>query len=627
MDSEISKIGQLPEFIFGHLSTKEGRLKQARTTRVGFDHDSALHPHDPAENQAITISVRVGVDIAIKAVTLYYTTDGTLPQVPSANPDRDPHLFSIPMRRTEIQWDTLQWGYLETWTAEIPGQPKNTHIQYLIQGMTNTGTIVYSPYFDTAARELTDNLDDFDLPFIKKQARKNSPQIYGFYVDNETIPTWLREAVIYQIFVDRFAPDPDTDFSTPKDLDGFYGGTLRGITSKLDYLADLGINCLWLTPIFPSSSYHGYDPTDYGSVEARLGTEEDFQILLDEAHRRNIRVVLDYVTNHLSNQHPAFIAAQKDQTDSAYKWFDFINWPDEYECFFNVPSQPKIDSDCPQARAYLIENAQRWLERGVDGFRLDCAHGSTHAFWSCFRTATRAVNPDSVTFGEITSFPAFIRSFAGRMDGCLDFKLLEILRGFFAFGTLKVSEFDKILQQHYAYFNSNLVLPSFLDNHDMNRFLWTVKGDQRRLRLAALCQFTLPEPPIIYYGTEVGLSQLQEVGRLEESRLPMLWGKAQDSSLLEFYKNLIGLRRQIPEIWNLPRQTLLADDRLGVYAYLLGSHTVVLNNSSEVSTISLSNLQDSKLLLSTSSSPSWNPEKNQLQLSPFAGAIFQQLSS
>ena len=176
--------------------------------------------------------------------------------------------------------------------------------------------------------------------------------------------------------------------------------------------------------------------------------------------------------------------------------------------------------------------------------------GATHAFWSAFRVATRRAKADAAIFGEITDTPALMRSYTGRMDGVLDFHLLDLLRGFFAFQSIAVSQFDRAVRQHFAYFGQALVLPSFLDNHDMNRFLWIANGDTRRLKLAALCQFTLPQPPIVYYGTEVGLSQRQAVGRLEEARLPMLWDEQQDRDLLDFYQRLIHLRRQTSATWS-----------------------------------------------------------------------------
>jgi glycosidase len=619
MSQQPSQEPKLPEFIFGTLSTKEGRLKQARMARLGFYHDSVLDPPDPGPGQPITISVRVGAEIALKSATLYFTADGTPPGIP---PDpQDPALTSVPMARSRMDWDTLQWCYLERWTARIPGQPQGTHVQYVIQGVTNAGRVIVSPFVDTRAGEFVENRADYDLRYLEKLGRENRPQVYGFYVDDEGIPAWLRQAVIYQIFVERFAPNPDAEFATPADRGGFYGGTLKGIISRLDYLFQLGVTCLWLTPIFPSPSHHGYDATDYDAVEPRLGSDEDMRVLLDEAHRRGIRIILDFVANHVSDQHPAFVAAQRDQSSETYAWFRFRDWPKDYESFYDVRTLPKLNSDHPGVRAYLTDHARRWLERGVDGFRLDHAHGSTHAFWSVFRATTRAARPDSVTFGEITETPAYVRSFAGRMDGCLDFRLLELLRAFFAFGALKVSQFDHVLCQHFAYFGSDLVLPSFLDNHDMNRFLWLVKDDKRRLRLAALCQFTLPGPPIIYYGTEVGLSQLKEVGRLEESRLPMLWREAQDRGLLDFYKDLIALRRGASAAWSQPRQTLLVNDEAGLYAYACGPYAVYLNNSPRAATVPLGDWAGAELALTTEPHAALEAGGAKLRLPPYAGAV------
>jgi cyclomaltodextrinase / maltogenic alpha-amylase / neopullulanase len=138
---------------------------------------------------------------------------------------------------------------------------------------------------------------------------------------------------------------------------------------------------------------------------------------------------------------------------------------------------------------------------------------------------------------------------------------------------LSVSGLDGFLRRHLAFAPKDFVWPSFLDNHDMNRFLWVVDGDTRRLRLAALCQFTLPYPPIVYYGTEVGVSQERDVrsadgsGHPEEARLPMAWGDTQDGDLLRFYRALIGLRRATPRLWRGERRTVTADDATGLFAY------------------------------------------------------------
>ena len=317
------------------------------------------------------------------------------------------------------------------------------------------------------------------------------------------IPAWLREAVIYQIFVDRFAPIPGQPFADTQDLGAFFGGALRGITARLDYLSELGVNCLWLTPIFPAPSHHGYDPMDYFAIEPRLGDMADFQELVAAAHGRGLRVVLDFVANHLSRQHPAFVAAQADPASPTRAWFFFRDYPQTYEAFYDVPDQPVVNTDLPAVREYLIGAAQYWL-------------------------------------GD----------------------------------------------------------------------------DTRRLKLAALCQFTLPQPPILYYGTEVGLSQRQAVGRLEEARLPMLWNEQQDRSLLDFYRRLIQLRRRTTDVWSEPRTMVRVDDEHGLYAYRCGAYLVVLNNHDQATALSC---PAAELILTTDAGATLTGE--QLDLPPFAGAI------
>ncbi|MBA3529462.1 MAG: alpha-amylase, partial [Propionibacteriaceae bacterium] len=218
----------------------------------------------------------------------------------------------------------------------------------------------------------------------------------------------------------------------------------------------------------------------------------------------------------------------------------------------------------------------------------DYANGPTHAFWSEFRAATRAVKPDAVTIGEIVETADLQRSYQGRLDGTLDFLLLQQIRSFFAFETVSASEFDHFLRRHLSYFPADYVLPSFLDNHDMNRFLWVVKGDKRTLNLAAICQFTLPHPPIVYYGSEVGLNQERDLEypdgsrRPEESRVLMPSVDEEDGDLRSFFTVLIGLRRNNLGLWEGKRTTLAASDD-GFYAVRIdatsGSAIVTLNRS------------------------------------------------
>jgi glycosidase len=562
------------DFVFGTLATDDLRLAQIRAAAAGVDHAHDLTPRDPDPGQPIVIRVRLGAAVDADHVTAYVTTDGADPAggmgIARAG-------IAVELARVDVTWDTLSWTYRETWQGTIPGQPDGTMLRYRIEawnattGASTWATEIAGVVAGARPPGVTD-VDARQFAFAVDLWPLRRTAGFAVHVDRERVPEWLRDAVIYQVFVDRFATTGGVPFARPAAPSGSYGGTLRGVIERLDHIAELGATCIWLTPIFPSPSHHGYDTTDYRAIEPRLGTEADLRELLERAHARGLRVILDLVVNHCSSAHPAFRAALADRDAPEARWFTFTRWPDEYLSFFGVRDHPQLDTDDPGAREHLIESARHWLRLGVDGFRCDYANGPSHAFWSAFRAATRTVAPASVTIGEVVETPALQATYAGRLDGCLDFVLQQALRQTFGFGTLPVSGLDAFLRRHLAFAPSDFVWPSFLDNHDMNRFLWVVRGDTRRLLLAALCQFTLPHPPVVYYGTEVGLSQERDVrrpdgsGHPEESRLPMPWGDAQDTALLDAYRRLIALRTSDPALWRGERRTLVANDATGVLA-------------------------------------------------------------
>jgi len=237
-----------------------------------------------------------------------------------------------------------------------------------------------------------------------------------------------------------------------QDLAKPFGGTLRGVIEKLPYIHDLGFNAIWLSPIFTSPSHHGYDTSDYEQIEPRLGTQADFEVLVAKAHQLGIRVILDFVANHVSNQHPAFKAALQ-TPESPYKdWFYWDPWP-HYRCYFDVPEMPelRLTYGAP-ARRYLLEVAQKWLRLGIDGYRLDYASGPGLDFWVDFRRACREVNPESWLFGEVTKPADEQLSFSGGLDGTLDFLTCQALRETFAFQSWSLSRFAGYLQDSLAYF-------------------------------------------------------------------------------------------------------------------------------------------------------------------------------
>lgn len=562
MDEQPTNVTQ--DFIFGTMATDALRLDALQAQGRGLYHGYRTLPADPEPDQPVELLVSAGTEISADEVLALYTLDGSVPTAQSP---------ALALHRAEVLWDTLLWGYRHEWRGVLPPQPAGTHVRYRIVARGRNG----------AER------------WAEPDPLTGVPATFAYHVDRERVPDWLRTAVIYHIFVDRFSPGADRTWLPAATFNDIWGGTLRGIIDRLPYLEQLGATCLWLSPIFPSPSHHGYDATDYLHVEPRLGTDDDLRELLAAAHARGMRVLLDYVANHVSNEHPAFLAATAAADAPEREWFTFRQWPDVYRSFFDVATLPQLDNENPAARRYVIDCAKHWLRLGADGFRLDYANGPTHAFWTQFRAETRAVNPESFTVGEIVETAEVQRSYGGRLDGVLDFLLLQHMRAFFAFDSLTTSAFDSFLRRHLAYFPADFVLPSFLDNHDMNRFLWVVGGDKRRLKLAALCQFTLPHAPIIYYGTEVGLSQQHDLEfpdgtrRMEESRTLMPWDADQDADLLAFYGGLIAIRRAHPDLWRSPRETLLLDDA-GLYVVALGDDSgavVALNRTGEAREVTL----------------------------------------
>jgi hypothetical protein len=537
------------DFIFGTLATDELKLIHHRVLRRGVQHNHDMTPRDPQPGDVVTFTVRVGQDVDAEHVSLYYTTDGSSPE---GKRGASPNGHVLNMQRVDYVWDTLAWAYVAVWQGTLPPQPEGAVVRYRIGAWSAAGEgEIFADYPEFKATTERAAAAFFKGEPVPKDLPPTAARVdtFTFHVDRYAPPQWAKDSVIYQIFVDRFYPGDGRAWLQPKDLMGFFGGTLWGVRDKLDYLSDLGVTCLWLTPTFPSPTHHGYDVTDYLHVEPRMGGDEALHALVEAAHARGIRVLLDMVCSHLSNEHPYFVDALHDPRSPYREYFTFDqNDPIGYRAFFGVASMPSINPISIAARRWLCEVAQYWLrEFDVDGYRLDHANGAGPDFWADFQAACKAVKPDCLCFGEVVETPDVLRAYIGRLDGLLDFQVEDALRKVYAYGTMSEREFEALLERHYAYFPPEFVLPTFLDNHDMDRFLYAAGENKEALRRAAAAQMRLPQPPIIYYGTEVGLSQDSGKGvfGLEVSRLPMLWGDAQDKALLAYYKGLIMGRRRV----------------------------------------------------------------------------------
>jgi len=376
---------------------------------------------------------------------------------------------------------------------------------------------------------------------------------------------------VYQIFVDRFSTgDTHRDAKLAgKTANDWLGGNLKGIVSKLDYIADLGFDAIWLTPIYKGSAYHGYHVTDFYRVDPHFGTNEDFARLVREAHRRDIRVILDFVPNHVSRYHPFFIEAQKNPNSEYRDWFIFKHWPNDYMCFEDVRDLPKLDLYNPDARNYILDSAEFWLNFGIDGFRLDHVVGPPFDLWRDLIRLTHSYSRDIIlmpeiwvsgarkeifeTFwflhhsrrwwkqfywavarrgeGDVWVWKPYIRNplaetvvmrmFLEYFDTPLDF-----VTNFYIRRSVKLGEVPdvRLPKKHFH----------FLDNHDMDRIMMVARNDKELILEALRYLVENAENVIFYYGTEIGATHSDPVSSKEYGDLQvrgfMDWSLARDGN-------------------------------------------------------------------------------------------------
>lgn len=396
-------------------------------------------------------------------------------------------------------------------------------------------------------------------------------------------PDWVKHAVFYQIFPDRFARGENSEgplgvtfkpWGSPPEEQGFQGGDLWGIVEKLDYLQELGIDALYLNPIFSSASNHRYHTFDYMQIDPLLGGDVAFRELLDRAHERSMRVVLDGVFNHASRGFWAFHHILETGGNSPYlDWFIVQNWPlrpyqhsaddpHNYAAWWDLPALPKFNTDNPGVRAYLLEVSRHWIAFGADGWRLDVPDEiDDPAFWRKFREVVKDVNPDAYITGEIwREAESWLQG--DMFDSVMNYIFSRSAFGFFGSESLRTDykpggfplkrldaeSFAKEIELMLSLYDweINLAQLNLLDSHDTARALWIVDGDESALRLAALFQMTMPGSPCIYYGDEIGMSGPDDPG----CRGAFPW-HAQDSwnrELHHFYRRAIALRRRHPAL-------------------------------------------------------------------------------
>jgi alpha-amylase len=411
---------------------------------------------------------------------------------------------------------------------------------------------------------------------------------------------WWRDAVFYEIFVRSF-----------NDSDGDGIGDFNGLTQKLDYLQELGIDAIWLMPIHPSPSYHGYDVLNYYAINSEYGTMDEFKNLLNEAHRRGIRIIIDLVLNHTSDRHPFFMEANSG-TDSEYR--DWFVWSDTggnqwhqgnggYYFGFFWSGMPDLNYRNPDVTGQMFEVTSYWLnEVGIDGFRIDAAKHlieegqqventeATHEWFKGFYTFYKNEDQNAYTVGEVYGAGAFMATkYAQQMDHIFNFEvasgIVNSVKGETNTGITSAWTFTlkDMTDGNYA---------TFLTNHDQNRVMSVLNGSEEKAKLAAVILMTSPGTPFIYYGEEIGMQGKKPD---EDIRLPMQWSAdanagfttgtpwrapdpkyvdvnvgAQDAdpdSLLNLYRTLTKLREEHAAL-RTGSLTVLETGNTGVYAVL-----------------------------------------------------------
>lgn len=409
------------------------------------------------------------------------------------------------------------------------------------------------------------------------------------------VPAWARGAVIYQIYPDRYAQagtcdltgklEPYTIHASWEELpdwrpneqgeitnSDFFGGNLKGITEKLPALAELGVEILYLNPIFKAWSNHRYDTADYNVIDPMLGIEEDFVLLCETAHRLGMHVLLDGVFSHTGDRNTLFQQAISDPESPYRSWYQFRTWPDEYESWWGIRTLPCLNKTDPGYLNYLVRDPDsvvaRWLRLGADGWRLDVADELPDSLIRMIKTRMREEKPDALLMGEVwedasnkVAYDQRKRYFVdGELDSVMNYPFKNAIIAYVTgkddgFGLRETVE---TIQENYPKEVLECCM-NLLSTHDTARILTVLGGGgtgsreveavqrlteqqrqnaKQRLKIASFLQFTLPGAPAIYYGDEAGM----EGGKDPFNRQCYPWGR-EDPELMQHYRALCALRK------------------------------------------------------------------------------------
>ncbi|MEG0732413.1 MAG: glycoside hydrolase family 13 protein [Vagococcus sp.] len=407
--------------------------------------------------------------------------------------------------------------------------------------------------FDMSEEAIEKAENYFRMPFFQEIDRFKSPE-------------WVKETVWYQIFPERFANgdksnDPEQTLPWNSKLPGredFFGGDLQGVIDHLDYLVDLGINGLYFCPIFKASSNHKYDTIDYFDVDPDFGDKALFKKLVEEAHKRGIKVMLDAVFNHMGYYSPQFQDVVKNEEKSKYKdWFHIHSFPVElgkngnvegaktlsYDTFAFTPMMPKLNTANVEVQDYLLDIATYWIkEFNIDAWRLDVANEVDHHFWKRFYKETTDLNNDFYILGEIWhSSQSWLNG--DEFHAVMNYAFTETITNFFVKDAISSTKMASGLYEQLMLYRdqTNQVMFNCLDSHDTARLLHLAGENKDIAKMTLAFTFMQHGSPCIYYGTEIGMTGDND----PDCRRCMVWEEdKQDLVFLDFIKQLVALRKE-----------------------------------------------------------------------------------
>ncbi len=445
----------------------------------------------------------------------------------------------------------------------------------------------------------------------------NEPVSYQITIYNkQEVPSWYREGIIYQIFVDRFFNGEDEgkvlnpkkntfiygnwDDSPMyiKDVDGniarwdFYGGNLLGVKKKLEYIKLLGVSVIYFNPIFDSPSCHKYDTGDYEKIDPMFGDEEIFKDLCSEAEKLGMRIILDGVFSHTGSDSKYFnkfgnydsLGAYQSLQSPYYRWYRFNDYPNLYETWWGFSNMPNVDELNPSYLDYIIRNnnsvIEKWISLGAGGWRLDVADELPDEFIKILKKKLKEVKKDSVLIGEVwedaSNKVSYNRKreylFGNELDSVTNYPLRQIILDLVKnnIGSKYFIKKYLSLKENYPkeYFYSTM---NMLGNHDTERVLTMLNNNINLLKEAVVIQMTLPGVPLIYYGDEAGLTG----GKDPSNRKSYPWGK-ENKDILEFYKKISAIRVSEEALRNGEIEFLKFNNGILAYERILNKDRIII---------------------------------------------------